>query len=271
MKTLTTRRQAREGRVDVGALLPGAKAMKAAQGRDEQVLVLSPHFDDAVLSCGAWLSQHPGAIVATVCSGHPGPGVPPHEWDGTSGFPSGDAAATVRRGEDAAALEILGARQVGLGFLDGQYRQVTGRCHEESSVRGPFKDAVAEAFCGLVDALRPTLVLCPMGLLHQDHIAIAEAAWSTLRARPRSNLIAYLDLPSALGDPAWLDEAEDRLRSSGLHAAEFAFEPHRSELKERAVACYTSQLEQLGDVYADFSGIFDPGAERFVRILLEAA
>lgn len=246
------------------------KLKRSARRRAENpALLLSPHFDDAVLSCGAWLSRRPGSVVATVCSGRPGPGIGPHQWDGTSGFPSGDAAAIVRRAEDAAALAVLGARQQVLGFLDGEYRQVAGRCHEDSSVRGPFKDALVEAVCDLIDTLRPELVLCPMGLLHQDHIATTEAAWSALRARPNSQLLAYLDLPSAFTDPAWLEEAEDRLRSSGLHTADYPLESEPTELKEQAVACYTSQLEQLGWVHPDMRNIFQPGAECFVRILFE--
>ena len=269
MRPLTGRRAELGTRAKVAHLLPDNKSKRAAKRGEKPILVLSPHFDDAVLSCGAWLSGHPGSIVATVCSGRPGPGIAPHQWDGTSGFPSGDAAATVRRAEDAAALEVLGAKQHGLGFLDGEYREATGRCHEDCSVRGPFKDALAETICDLIDALQPELVLCPMGLLHQDHIATAEAAWSALRARPDTNLLAYFDLPSALTDLAWLDQAEVRLRSSGLHSSEYSFEPHPFELKERAVACYTSQLEQLGWVHSDFGDKIQPSAERFVRILLE--
>ena len=36
------------------------------------VLVLSPHFDDAVMSCGELIESSPGTIVATVCSASPG-------------------------------------------------------------------------------------------------------------------------------------------------------------------------------------------------------
>lgn len=246
------------------------KQRRSARKTEKAALVLSPHFDDAVLSCGAWLSTRPGSVVATVCSGRPGPGIGPHQWDGTSGFPSADAAAMVRQAEDAAALAVLGAKQCNLGFLDGEYRQTAGRCHEDPSVRGPFKDALAEAICRLIDALQPELVLCPMGLLHQDHVTTSEAAWSALRARPNTQLVGYLDLPSGITDPAWLGEAEDRLRSSGLHSAEYPVEPDPAELKGRAVACYTSQLEQLGWIHPDMEKIFQPGTERFVRILLEA-
>jgi len=236
---------------------------------DKPIVVLSPHFDDAVLSCGAWLEGHPGSVVATVCSGRPGLGVAPHEWDAKSGFPSGNAASAARRAEDAAALALLGASQHTLGFLDGDYREVTGHCHEDGSVRGPFKDALAEAICELVDALDPQLLVCPMGLLHRDHIATTEAAWSTLRARPDRPLVAYVELPYAITDPAWLEEAQDRLRSSGLHSCEYPIEQYSTKSKEEAFACYESQLEQLGWVNPQLGEVLQPGAERFVQVLLE--
>src|SRR5580658_10141715 len=93
--------------VKVVHLLSDNKQKRLARKAEKPILVLSPHYDDAVLSCGAWLSSHPGSVVATVCTGRPGPGIGPHQWDGTSGFPSGDAAAMVRQGEDAAALAVL--------------------------------------------------------------------------------------------------------------------------------------------------------------------
>jgi LmbE family N-acetylglucosaminyl deacetylase len=241
----------------------------AAGKADRPILVLSPHFDDAVLSCGAWLGGHPGSVVATVCSGRPGPGVASHSWDAATGFSSGDAAAAARRAEDAAALAVLGATQHGLGFLDGDYREMTGRCHEDGSVRGPFKEALADAVREMVDALAPQLLLCPMGLLHRDHIATAEAAWSTLGARPDCLIVAYLDLPYGITDPAWLDAAENRLRSAGLHASGYPIEPYLTTLKKQAFACYESQREQVGRVHPDWEQSFDPGAERFCRVLLE--
>jgi LmbE family N-acetylglucosaminyl deacetylase len=261
-------------RTDEGAALGSSRSdtteiEPAVDTAERPILVLSPHFDDAVLSCGAWLEAHPGSVVATVCSGRPGPGVAPSEWDADSGFSSGDAAAVARQAEDAAALAMLGATQHVLGFLDGGYREATGRCHEDGSVRGPFKDALAEAFCVLVDALDPQLLVCPMGLLHGDHIATTEAAWSTLRARPDCPLVAYLDLPYGTTNRARLEAAEQRLRSSGLHVGPYPIEPYPTTLKEQAVACYESQLAQLSWVHPGWEKSFNPGVERFFRVLLE--
>ena len=58
-------------------------------------LVISPHFDDAVLSCGHWLHMNPGAVVATVCSGKPERGSPASKWDAR--FGTADQAIEERR------------------------------------------------------------------------------------------------------------------------------------------------------------------------------
>lgn len=81
-------------------------------------LVISTHYDDAVLSCGHWLCLNPGAIVVTVCSGYAGPEVGAGEWDRRAGFASADQAIAARRSEDLAALSVLKAHQYPpLGFL----------------------------------------------------------------------------------------------------------------------------------------------------------
>lgn len=38
---------------------------------EDRLLVVSPHLDDAVLSCGCWLASRPGAAVVTVFAGRP--------------------------------------------------------------------------------------------------------------------------------------------------------------------------------------------------------
>ncbi len=91
-------------------------------------LVVSPHLDDAVLSAGLFLLTEPGAVVATVMAGHPGPGVL-SDWDRACGFVDGDDPVARRRDEDRAALAILGARPHHLEFLDQPYR--AGRAADE--------------------------------------------------------------------------------------------------------------------------------------------
>ncbi|MDR5780666.1 PIG-L family deacetylase [Caballeronia sp. LZ065] len=85
-----------------------------------RLLVISPHLDDAVFSCGALLAAGTDALVCTVFAGTPEmPMVT--GWDTACGFSDAHQAMEARRAEDIAALEILGARARHLSFLDSQY------------------------------------------------------------------------------------------------------------------------------------------------------
>src|SRR5262245_53606305 len=84
-------------------------------GECDRVVIVSPHLDDAVLSCGRFLGAHPGTHVVTVFAGNP-PAYPEplRLWDLQSGFAPGDDVMEVRRQEDKAALAILDASPVHL-------------------------------------------------------------------------------------------------------------------------------------------------------------
>ena len=60
-------------------------------------VVISPHLDDAVFSCGDWLATHPGAIVMTVFAGVPRDGALHTEWDNRCGFADASHAILARR------------------------------------------------------------------------------------------------------------------------------------------------------------------------------
>ncbi len=234
-------------------------------------LVLSPHFDDAVLSCGNWLEQHPGTMVATVCSGAPGPDVPADPgWDALAGFPSAEAAARVRRAEDMAALDLLGAHQTTLGFLDGSfYKAEVGRPHERHDMGPSFEDALALSVGELVDDLRPDVCLIPLGLLHPDHIATHRAALRSLEVRPETPVILYLDLPYAIASQPAARNRLDRLAASGIGLTALVPEsdPPPVEVKLSAARCYRSQLPLLEHSFGDsLWASFDPDAEQLFRI-----
>ena len=84
-----------------------------------RLVVVSPHFDDAVLGCGQLLSAHPGATVVTVLGGRPEsyPEEVTH-WDASGGFATGDDVVAARREEDRNALAVLDATSVWLEFSD---------------------------------------------------------------------------------------------------------------------------------------------------------
>ena len=86
------------------------------------IVILSPHLDDAVLSCWHVLTQ-PGEVeVVTVFAGVPRGLTAPAWWDQYTG--AADSAARVRERieEDRRALAVAGRAATNLGFLDEQYR-----------------------------------------------------------------------------------------------------------------------------------------------------
>ena len=85
-------------------------------------IILSPHFDDAVLSCWNLLAGVGEVLVVNVFAGEPPAGTLGW-WDQLAG--ATDSAATVRMRieEDRQALALAGRRAVNLPFLDSQYRE----------------------------------------------------------------------------------------------------------------------------------------------------
>ena len=128
----------------------------------DRVVIVSPHLDDAVLSCARFMSVHPGCTVVTVFAGNPPeyPTDPMRLWDVQSGFEPGDDVMEARRHEDRAALAILGATPVHLDFVEHTY--LPGDTPVAPEVLAP---RLAET----VRALDPTLLLIPFGLANPDH------------------------------------------------------------------------------------------------------
>ena len=85
--------------------------------------VVSPHLDDAVLSCGLFLAANPGSSIVTAFSHGPSRVSPLPAWDaGARYFPDGADVMGVRRGEDVSSAAMAHAGVLHLGYWDGQYR-----------------------------------------------------------------------------------------------------------------------------------------------------
>src|SRR5215218_6107335 len=128
---------------------------------DSRTVVLSPHLDDAVLSC--WHVLEGGdATVLNVFAGVPEPDTTGW-WDRLTGAEDSAARVHERRREDAEALALVGVSSVMLDLLDEQYR------------RNGDAPAVADT---LADHLRDAdAVYAPLGLfLSADHRLVREAA-----------------------------------------------------------------------------------------------
>jgi LmbE family N-acetylglucosaminyl deacetylase len=195
--------------------------------------VISPHLDDAVLSCGDLLAQRPGAVVVTAFAGIPDRYPELTSWDARAGFEDGADVVGARREEDRAALAVLGARPSWLPFPDPQYGPK------------PERRELAEALGAAVDELSPELVLLPLGLFHDDHILTGDAVLDALRTRPGLRAIAYADAIYRRV-PDLVDRRLAALRAAGLDLqALAALDAPASPEKHRAVACYRSQVRAL--------------------------
>jgi len=206
-----------------------------------RVVVVSPHFDDAVLGAAHLLTTYPGSTVITVLGGRP-PAYPSEatDWDACGGFVAGDDVVAARREEDCAAMASVGATPVWLEFADHQYLAKEQR---------PSATDVAPALGSAIAALEPTAVFLPMGLANPDHVVTHDAGLMVRSEREGSGdgpaWFAYEDhgykhVPGIL---AWRVAT---LFKSGLWPtpAVVPIEPDMGR-KRAAIACYKSQVAPL--------------------------
>jgi LmbE family N-acetylglucosaminyl deacetylase len=204
------------------------------------MIVVSPHFDDAVFGCGALLAGHPCARVVTVFAGLPRDAGRCTEWDAHSGFADAREAIAQRRREDRRALGLLKAQPLWLDFADAQYGE------------SPGIDDVAAVLRELLRPLSPDTLLYPLGLFHSDHHLVHEACRAALPALPGLEPLAYEDALYR-ARPGLLQQRLAELAGRGVQATP----AHRvapsgvAALKAQAVQAYASQLRALGADAAD--------------------
>ncbi|HTA15918.1 MAG TPA: PIG-L family deacetylase [Solirubrobacteraceae bacterium] len=217
-------------------------------------IILSPHFDDAVLSCWGLLTSAREVQVVNVFAGEPPAGVFGW-WDRLAGASDSTTAVRMRIEEDRQALALAGRQAINLPFLDGQYRQP-----------GEAPGEIVEALREVVGSGAQIYAPASLGDDYQDHAAVRAAALA-LRAEG-ADLSLYADLPHAtvLGWPRWVfdgspsgpDPAGERwtgqLQSTGVPlermaaaVRELSKSDHASKLA--AVLTYSSQVAPLQGIF----------------------
>jgi LmbE family N-acetylglucosaminyl deacetylase len=154
--------------------------------------VLSPHLDDAVLSCWRLLDGPDEAVVVNVFTASPPVGTPAPWWDRATGAADPVERMRERRKEDAGALALVGRPSIPLGLLDDQYR------HAEIALRD-----LVERIRLAVDSDARFYAPAAFGR-HPDHVLVREAALEL--ARLGRSVTLYADLPHATvrAWPAWV-------------------------------------------------------------------
>ncbi|MEO6471880.1 MAG: PIG-L family deacetylase [Aeromicrobium sp.] len=220
-------------------------------------VILSPHLDDAVLSCWHLLCGPGDVAVINVFAGSPPPGIGASWWDRETGATDSVARMKERWAEDRDAFAIAGRTATNLDFLDEQYE--------------PPDQSVDEIVARLRDLIDPeTIVYAPAALgEHGDHERVRSAALEL--AADGQIVRLYADHPHAvrLGWPAWVNGSESK---SGPEVAEHwdrrlgevGVRQHRPkvhhldaterERKLRAVSAYRTQIPALESTFGEIEG-----------------
>ncbi|WP_144639441.1 PIG-L deacetylase family protein [Bordetella genomosp. 13] len=215
------------------------------------LLVISPHYDDAVLGCGDLLAAAPDATVLTVCTGVPAGDAPLPGWDRECGFDTPGQAMLAREKEDSLALATLGVKTLRLGVLDSQYAA--------SRDRAELKDLLA----GALAQLRPRAVYLPLGLFHEDHLLVSDILLSLRPWLPPQPVWCAYEEALYRGKPGLAQKRLADLLARGIQATPEPGPPPGDPRKGEAVRAYASQLRPLG--LADGGG--DPARpERYWRL-----
>lgn len=207
--------------------------------------VISPHLDDAALSCSLLLAANPGSRVTTIFASGPQSVRPLTTWDKLTGyFPEGADVTGVRRGEDISALSLVRAKPVHLGYWDRQYR------NDRYGYAGPGEDELpATITAELLSDNAQSGAQCwvmPLGLGHPDHRAAAEVGIS-LAEQCAGDFYVYEELPYA-------GELRDEVESRKRYFAERGFmlkeDPvvditENHSVKSSVIRCHASQRRLL--------------------------
>jgi LmbE family N-acetylglucosaminyl deacetylase len=217
----------------------------------ERVIVLSPHLDDAALSCGGLLVALPEGVsrlVVTVTCG-----------DAARTRPrKGFALPSARRLEDRAAMHSIDCDFAHLGFSDAIYRrspisgQLIYRGVRDRMAAPPIDDAayVEELYLvlrRLCLEMGNVLLVSPMAIgQHVDHLLCAHVAIRLFGAAP--NLLFYEDYPYVMGGvvpDVPDDDPESALRRLDRVATAQLTVPIDAERKIALLRHYPSQMPLL--------------------------
>ena len=219
------------------------------------VLVISPHLDDAVLSCGQLIKSRHDTTIMTILAGFP-PGT--HAgWSGrTTGLPVARDANLKRREEDQRASRALGARTMWIDLPAQEYGPAESPSERVLEIRRAVVAAVATTGA--------RSVFLPLGITHSDHVTVSDVA---LLAVLDSNLesYVYMDMPYGQARPGRVRRRLRHIRRN------FAVDPLISftgdlETKAEAVKAYSSQVGELEQGFGRYFNRIFTDPEKYWRI-----
>jgi LmbE family N-acetylglucosaminyl deacetylase len=213
------------------------------------VIVISPHFDDAVLSAWTYLQSKEVSIL-TICAGVPSAEVCVSSADLNCGFTSGREAALERIHEDVRVCNGLGIVPIHLDELDYPY--------------SGDKDKTK-----LGKKLSPHIypdntIFVPLGIgRHPDHVATRDSVIQMYKNNNSFQLFFYADFPYASMPRYKRDKynwlaIEKEIRSQGIQLCKFqkvSLEQEWIEKKIEYLKKYKSQIRMLQVNYPDLLNV----------------
>ncbi|MCL4302896.1 MAG: PIG-L family deacetylase [Anaerolineae bacterium] len=238
-------------------------------------IYLSPHYDDASLSCGGAIHQQTqggqAALVVTICAAPPPSGEPLSPFAQSLHYAWGNPADVIatREAEDRASLEILGADYLRLNFNDCIYRghpergqwfythdaDLFGSIHPDDL---PLVSKIEKALLELIPAEPGMLIYAPLGVGHHiDHQLVHAAAWE-LR-RQGWTIAFYEDYPYADPDSRYaaagwghtLETTLAALKATPLQPQLRFLSEENLQAKIQSIRAYASQTPTLFETQAD--------------------
>ncbi len=251
----------------------GVTLQHAVASLEGPVLALSPHLDDAVLSCGGLLRVAGRGVPVVVASVFTDSGPPPYPLMArricaATGEPDPARLQANRKAEDTEVLAALGAQLVHLGLPEAPFRR-SGRRLGPSATYPTFRfdalrgrvsrwdaavcDEVAATLADLLERHRPGLVLAPLGIGgHVDHVIVRDAVAAIADSSDKScHTWYYSDFPYLLrakADPRFV--AANRLTaSSWMQEREAAVELIRGYRSQVPVLFPGSRIPRTPEQY----------------------
>ena len=239
-----------------------ARLIREIQDVGSAVLFVSPHLDDAVLSCGALVSHLAGTCpvtVLTVFSAAAQPtksGLAARKTLRSLGIADAEAHYEERRAEDVEVLKEAGASWIHLGLTDALFRRVghsvknpgpsgTGRAayptYRFDAARGRIASSDAGLAAELGDMIREaavangaTVVFGPLGVgRHVDHLITRNAVTAS-----GVNAVYYSDFPYSVSN------SPDERFVHGASLRPYEWVAGRAE-NARLIKGYRTQFDQL--------------------------
>ena len=228
---------------------------------------VSPHLDDAALSCGGGIARLVGSgipvTVVTLFTADQPQGMPlsPLARHALVTWGSSEHLFSDRRAEDRAAMGVLGARFEHLDQLDVIFRRSkSGEPLYRGPISAPAPDDIELLLPRLVTAVQDSAVgttpeatvFCPMAACgHVDHTLAREAVEQVVDG---TRIVYYDEYPYCARPGAPVAGATS---PDGWRLYELALSAQEIEARVTATACYKSQLR----------GLFPSPIEQFGTIL----